>query len=827
VNSNPSYDVQIRFSTLSEYFDAVASTQDQFQFSSYDSDFFPYADGGDAYWTGYFTSRPYLKAQIRQLESSIRHAEMLLSFSELVQVQNISSLSRDRLLEARQAAGLLLHHDAITGTSRHHVMDDYKARASDAIKSAREISAGALDALSASQGHSFPSLVSSADSLVTGSHRVVVSNPLGFSRTSLVCVHSESSKVLVLDMNNNPVQSQLDYHVSTKADVYHSIVLKVCWIAQVPALGFSTFFLISGQDAASTSSPRLSIFGKSILRDLMDKLSPFEVTDNDDPHSFSIENSVLVVKLDPVSAKLLQIVNKEDSQSIEAKHSYLLYRNNGASGPSGAYIFRPGSEKARDHTDSQFGVVIVKGPIFSRIVSEFSNSWMTTVTLVENKDFILKSSFKLVQTISAPEGVEVTSNIDTDIDSNVFWSHNGFSFVKRKCVSNSEHFAASFYPSVAGVRVQSLSKRLTLYDSHSHSVSCSSPGNIEMMLHRNLVEDDERGMAQAARDHTTVKIASLVIPETRSSQWDDSLHDQAAQMLSAPVELFLSAMPEVENGKKNCVPTNRCQNSLVSGSLPDSQILFLRPFMRLSNEYVLNVITTNPSLRLDPRNFNGLFTVVVESGTLNPFSRFNSSSTLRLMNPDTSRLMELTINENVKFSKDNKQNSDEEGVFISDIAKNMDRKGMNASPQRSLLKFQSSDVGIGIKSFILTRDSSALNSASSISPNARTSRSRVTVPPQAEGSVQQQGATISTKPLGVRRPTRQDPVVTSSISNDSFAALHRQKDKDLSEEMQMFCCGLSTSAASHLYIILSLVLSLALFIFLFGTPRISRKVATD
>jgi len=52
-----------RYSTPSDYIDAIAKLNVTWP-TKYD-DMFPYADGPDAYWTGYFTSRANNKAFTR------------------------------------------------------------------------------------------------------------------------------------------------------------------------------------------------------------------------------------------------------------------------------------------------------------------------------------------------------------------------------------------------------------------------------------------------------------------------------------------------------------------------------------------------------------------------------------------------------------------------------------------------------------------------------------------------------------------------------------------------------------------------------------------
>ena len=68
--------LQIKFSTLSEYFDAVNSDINQGALTppSLSGDFFAYSDAGRDYWTGYYTSRAFHKATERQLMSLLRYS---------------------------------------------------------------------------------------------------------------------------------------------------------------------------------------------------------------------------------------------------------------------------------------------------------------------------------------------------------------------------------------------------------------------------------------------------------------------------------------------------------------------------------------------------------------------------------------------------------------------------------------------------------------------------------------------------------------------------------------------------------------------------------
>ena len=125
-------------------------------------DFMIYATDPHNYWSGYYTSRPKLKGYSRSRETMLRSAELLATAvatatpraASSTAISDFSSVSHgmsgidaaklrvDALTNItflRRAIGVTQHHDAITGTERQHVTDDYMlmlgaatARAGDA-----------------------------------------------------------------------------------------------------------------------------------------------------------------------------------------------------------------------------------------------------------------------------------------------------------------------------------------------------------------------------------------------------------------------------------------------------------------------------------------------------------------------------------------------------------------------------------------------------------------------------------------------------------------------------------------------------------------------
>ncbi|CAH8681277.1 unnamed protein product [Schistosoma rodhaini] len=100
-------------------------------------DFFPYASGLHSYWTGYYTSRPALKYYVRQASNLLSMCEQVhLHVDRLSQMNDYQKqVDTDELIDTlRKTLGVLQHHDAVSGTEKQHVADDYAWRLTKASK---------------------------------------------------------------------------------------------------------------------------------------------------------------------------------------------------------------------------------------------------------------------------------------------------------------------------------------------------------------------------------------------------------------------------------------------------------------------------------------------------------------------------------------------------------------------------------------------------------------------------------------------------------------------------------------------------------------------
>lgn len=127
INAAPRYNVEVKFGTLSEYFEHI---DDVTSYPNLSGDFFTYADEKEDYWSGYFTTRPFHKRMDRVLLSLIRSAEIINAFQT----------GGEKILEkARRIHSLYQHHDGVTGTARERVVRDYAQMNQQAIKSLHRI----------------------------------------------------------------------------------------------------------------------------------------------------------------------------------------------------------------------------------------------------------------------------------------------------------------------------------------------------------------------------------------------------------------------------------------------------------------------------------------------------------------------------------------------------------------------------------------------------------------------------------------------------------------------------------------------------------------
>ena len=91
-------------------------------------DFFPYSDCPTCAWTGFYTSRPALKRNIRLAGGQLAAVKSLAAKAVAAGPSAAAAAWAGPLDDFDEAVALGQHHDAVTGTSQQHVANDYAAR---------------------------------------------------------------------------------------------------------------------------------------------------------------------------------------------------------------------------------------------------------------------------------------------------------------------------------------------------------------------------------------------------------------------------------------------------------------------------------------------------------------------------------------------------------------------------------------------------------------------------------------------------------------------------------------------------------------------------
>nr|CAD7449280.1 unnamed protein product [Timema bartmani] len=117
VNAKEDSNLNLVYSTPSCYLKAVNDAN--LTWPTKNDDFFPYASDPNSYWTGYFTSRPTIKRFERVGNNFLQVCKQLYALTDLGPEDKVD------LNSMREAMGVMQHHDAITGTEKQAVAEDY------------------------------------------------------------------------------------------------------------------------------------------------------------------------------------------------------------------------------------------------------------------------------------------------------------------------------------------------------------------------------------------------------------------------------------------------------------------------------------------------------------------------------------------------------------------------------------------------------------------------------------------------------------------------------------------------------------------------------
>uniref|UniRef100_A0A1A9WU12 Alpha-mannosidase n=1 Tax=Glossina brevipalpis TaxID=37001 RepID=A0A1A9WU12_9MUSC len=619
-------DVHVFYSTPSCYLQALHRSQ--LTWTETTQDFFPYADQALSYWTGYFTSRPTLKYFIRLGNHFLQVVKQLAAISKLHNIRE--ALWNLQLL--KQGMGIMQHEDVISGTSKQIVTDYFRSLLARTLVSAQNTAIMALQKLTNLKDAEFASCLLLNISVCEMTQNaalnykdwlVTVYNPLTRPGTQYVRIPVASGSYTVRDSKGRIIESQLiplpnelielehlrpnstqyelvfkvkaekltHYYVKSYASHTHFHQINTLSITENPAMSQSTNAVSQTMNFESKIRELNNESGESIVENSLVKL-------------FFDDNGFLAkVEMNNISHNVAQTFQYYESRGCESQTCQ----------SSGSYIFSTDNSEAKNVGAEKLKLDIFEGPLIKE-VHQHVNDWISQVIRIY--EGVSRVEFEwLVGPIPIDDGIgkEVITKFKSQIaNQGVFYTDtNGRGMIKRK--RNGREFFESddtgdvpsnYYPINGRLVLEGEGIRMALLNDRSQGGSNTEEGALELMLHRRLLYNDNRGvnepLNEVENDQGVVARGKIYMILNSASTEAGNEERLAQQEIQLPPWLFFSQPPE---NIQSTISVN-------FSSLPEGiEVLSLEPFasdetlLRLEHMFEKTEMPEGPSITFNLKPF--------------------------------------------------------------------------------------------------------------------------------------------------------------------------------------------------------------------------------
>ncbi|CAL5366183.1 unnamed protein product [Camellia sinensis] len=526
--------INVLYSTPSLYTDAKNAENVSWPLKT--EDYFPYADDTNAYWTGFFTSRPAFKRYIRMLSGYYLAARQL----EFLAGRRSAGPNTYSLGDA---LGIAQHHDAVSGTAKQHTTNDYEKRLAHGASESEAVVSSSLSCLTNSTSKdqcatTLPTLSQECqllnisycppteEDIPDGKSLVVVAyNPLGWNRTDIIRIPVNDGNLVVQDSMGNTMEAQyveLDNVTSNLRDFYTMAYLGISpgpapkyWIlfkVSLPPLGWNTYFVSKAAGKGNSRSVFSSVVG---------------LPQND---SVEIGPGNLKMSFSVASGQLERMFNSRTGVDIPVQQSYLWYgSSSGDTDPqcSGAYIFRPNGSPPTV-VSRAVPLKVVRGTLVDEVHQQFDSWIYQVIRLYKDKEHAeVEFTIGPIPTDDSV-GKEIitrmTANMVTD---KVFYTDsNGRDFLKRVRdyredwpLQVHQPVAGNYYPLNLGIYTVDKKSEFSVLVDRAVGGASIEDGEVELMLHRRTIFDDSRGVGEALDETVCAENRCEGLTLGAGSQW--------------------------------------------------------------------------------------------------------------------------------------------------------------------------------------------------------------------------------------------------------------------------------------------------------------------
>lgn len=479
------------YSTPSCYIKAIYDeTNNKKNWPLKQDDFFPYASDPNSFWTGYFTSRPTIKRYERLGNNYLQVCKQLYALADLGPEDRVD------LNALREAMGVMQHHDAITGTEKQHVADDYARQLDRAMDECDIITTAAINKLLESPNITLTPcpLVNISQCHYTETQKlfvVTVYNPLSRPVDKILRIPIKGNSYGVNDSQGYKYPVQLipipDFIRNIPGRVSVADTELIFLADNLPPLGWKSFVVHSSEG---------------------NKVNKVNTPDKSSVHNF--KDTAFNINPDTGLLTSIQIngVSINVSQNFYYYNGFVGDNKKFVNRSSGAYIFRPKGplEKVTDKVDYQ----VYQGEIVSEVHQSF-NDYISQIIRINAIDNYIEFDWVIGPIPSqGPNGIEVVTKFTTDLKTNstFYTDSNGKEMLKR--IRNyrptwklnlSESVSGNYYPVTSKISIRDGNGiELSVLNDRAQGGTSMNDGEIEVMVHRNCLHDDAFGVTEALNE---------------------------------------------------------------------------------------------------------------------------------------------------------------------------------------------------------------------------------------------------------------------------------------------------------------------------------------
>ncbi|KAL4477151.1 hypothetical protein ABPG72_008885 [Tetrahymena utriculariae] len=510
------YNMKILYSTPSNYLKELQKQNLSYPVNKYD--FYPYADKANAFWTGYFTSRPSVKGFTKDSGRYLQAIRNILSVESILKISTGFQANYQKMHQAlqnfEQQVAMMMHHDAVTGTVRQKVAQDYIDRLNKGYSLIRnqlhpllqeytqkQINENSINYVQCNWNATITQCGITQQSLSQGSPVLLMIYNPSATRKQLTRIKIPLSSLQVLNIQNSQITADVicsNPEDDKDCDLY--------FVDKFEGYSFQYYKIVVNPLSNSNVKPYVK---KQYSNKIQIDLSQTQVLSiNTLTFNFTL-STWREIKDDYIRSYRLS------SNSFQIQYNYYTSVADGYQS-SGAYIFRPNQQSSMPYSQIK-SAMIYKGKVVTIVMLEGTK----TTTQLRFSGYLQKQVCEVetfIHSIDVNDGVgkEVVMLINTNYknDGKFFTDSNGLELQQRQVnfrstwnLKQTNPVSGNYYPigAIIGLEDQQTKQRVLVVNDRSQGGTSLNQGQIEIMLHRRILRDDRRGIGESLNEYDDVK----------------------------------------------------------------------------------------------------------------------------------------------------------------------------------------------------------------------------------------------------------------------------------------------------------------------------------